>query len=169
MSKQFTVKAWESTYNLHFCLDKSLIRRYRNFYWDLRATREFARGQVPFGWKTNAATAWNLSLHTLYKLNLLIQLILRSTDPFEASASTLNMVLIHLLCCAFITEMGKIPFILHYSHPTIQGLHYYWGQINISSLNLNGWLVVQWIIWYGALVTAWACGGTSQEKREVVE
>lgn len=171
MGKQFTVKAWKSSCNLHFCLDRSLIRKCRNLYWVETSEQQESLQEVkyPFGWKTSAVTAWNPSLHTLYKLNLLIQQILRSTNPFEASSSTLNMVLIHLLCCAFITLMGKISFILHYSYPTIQGFHCYPRQISFSSLNLNVWLVVQWIIWYGALVTVGSCGSTSQEKREVVK
>lgn len=151
MGKQLTMKAWKSSYNLHFCLDRSLIWKCRNLYWVETSEQQESLQEVkyPFGWKTNAVTAWDPSLHTLDKLNLLIQQILRST---EASSSTLNMVLTHFLCCIFITETSRnsdsSSFILHYSHPTIQRLQCYPGQINFSRQNLNIWLVVQWIIWY---------------------
>lgn len=155
MGKQLIVKARKSSYNLHFCLDRSLIRKCRSLYWVETSEQQESRQEVkyPFGWKTNAVTAWNPSLHTLDKLNLLIQQILRSTDAIEASSSTLNMALTHFLCCVFITEMSRDSdsgsFILHYSHPTIQRFQCYPGQINFSCQNLNIWLVVQWIIWYG--------------------
>lgn len=109
MGKQLTVKAWKSSYNFHFCLDRSLIRKCRNLYWIETSEQQVSLQEVmhPFGWKTNAVTVWNPSLHTLYKLTLQIQQILRSTDPLEASSSTLNIVLTHLLCWAFITETSR--------------------------------------------------------------
>lgn len=162
MGKQLTVKAWKSSYNFHFCLDRSLIRKCRNLYWIETSEQQVSLQEVmhPFGWKTNAVTVWNPSLHTLYKLTLQIQQILRSTDPLEASSSTLNIVLPicsvgHLSLKWAEILMGNTPFILHYSHPTIQGLRSYPGQTDFSSLNLNVWLAVQWIIWYGALAVQW--------------
>jgi len=33
MDEQLTVKAGKSSSALHYCLDRSLIRKYRNLYW----------------------------------------------------------------------------------------------------------------------------------------
>lgn len=173
--QQLIVKAWKSSSTFHYCLGRSLIRKCRNLYWVETSMQQVMLQDVkyPFGWRTNAVTAWDLSLQNLYRLCLLIQQIQRSADLFEVASSTLNIVLSCLLCCAFITALsinsnGKQTFIIHYPRPTVQRACYP-GQTSFSSPDLNLWLAMQWIIWYGVLVTAWPWRGTSKGETEVVK
>lgn len=86
--EQLIVKTWKSCYTLHYCLDRSLIRKCRNLYWVKTSGQQVTLQEVkyPFGWRMNAVTAWDLSLHSLYRLSLLIQQIQRSTALFEIAS-----------------------------------------------------------------------------------
>lgn len=64
---------------------------------------------------------------------------------------------------------GKHTFIIHYPHGSVQRARCYPGQTSFSSLDLNIWLSIQWVIWYGALVTNWPWRGTSKGEMEVVK
>lgn len=132
-------------------------------------SRLMAHG-ICFTWHHGSATYCE-SMKKLFYFSLLFWQ--RSADLFEVASSTLNIVLSCLLCCAFITALsinsnGKQTFIIHYPHPTVQRACYP-GQTSFSSPDLNLWLAMQWIIWYGALVTAWPWRGTSKGEMEVVK